>query len=249
MIATLGTFFHPLGPANLELVPNPVTAPNNNLVTTSLAGSIGALGPGRGVPDGRDPAARMVPAARRTAYVRIPARGGRRPTNATAFSAGMNVNAVRISAYALGGTIAAVGGIALAGLVQFRPTRRYSPTTSWWRSRRWRSAARTARRRPAGRPARLAVRRREHLPAGEPPDHELHTSAYFLIRSPRWRAVRRRAARRAHLQSRGAGDVSLAGARLEQAGEPRTGRDPAPRRESRRCVACCALRRPSSSYR
>ena len=38
--------------------------------------------------------------------------------DATAFSAGVNVNAVRISAYAIGGLIAAVGGIALTGLVR-----------------------------------------------------------------------------------------------------------------------------------
>jgi ribose transport system permease protein len=36
----------------------------------------------------------------------------------TAFSAGMNVDAVRISAYALGGMVAGIGGIALTGLVR-----------------------------------------------------------------------------------------------------------------------------------
>jgi ribose transport system permease protein len=38
--------------------------------------------------------------------------------DATAFSAGMNVDAVRISAYALGGMVAGIGGIALTGLVR-----------------------------------------------------------------------------------------------------------------------------------
>ena len=37
--------------------------------------------------------------------------------DATAFSAGVNVDAVRIAAYALGGMIAGIGGIALTGLV------------------------------------------------------------------------------------------------------------------------------------
>ncbi|WP_125098183.1 ABC transporter permease [Leucobacter chromiireducens] len=37
--------------------------------------------------------------------------------DATAFSAGVNVNLIRICSYALGGAIAAVGGIALTGLV------------------------------------------------------------------------------------------------------------------------------------
>jgi len=53
---------------------------------------------------------------RRTPYVQSLLAVG--DHDATAFSAGMNVNAVRISAYALGGLIAAVGGIALTGLVR-----------------------------------------------------------------------------------------------------------------------------------
>jgi len=38
--------------------------------------------------------------------------------DASAFSSGVNVNLVRVSAYALGGTFSAVGGIALTGLVR-----------------------------------------------------------------------------------------------------------------------------------
>ena len=53
---------------------------------------------------------------RRTPYVQSLLAVG--DHDATAFSAGMDVNAVRISAYALGGLIAAVGGIALTGLVR-----------------------------------------------------------------------------------------------------------------------------------
>ena len=53
---------------------------------------------------------------RRTPYVQSLLAVG--DHDATAFSAGMNVNAVRISAYAIGGLIAAVGGIALTGLVR-----------------------------------------------------------------------------------------------------------------------------------
>ena len=111
VIATLGTFFI-LSGANLELVPNPVTAPNNNW-TTALAGSIGPV-PGAVLTVGVPLLAWFV--LRRTAYVDSLLAVG--DHDATAFSAGMNVNAVRISAYALGGAIAAVGGIALAGLVQ-----------------------------------------------------------------------------------------------------------------------------------
>jgi len=111
VIATLGTFFI-LSGANLELVPNPVTAPDNNW-TASLAGSIGPV-PGAVLTVGIPLLAWFL--LRRTAYVDALLAVG--DHDATAFSAGMNVNAVRISAYALGGTIAAVGGIALAGLVQ-----------------------------------------------------------------------------------------------------------------------------------
>jgi len=53
---------------------------------------------------------------RRTAYVESLLAVG--DHDATAFSAGVRVEAVRISAYALGGLIAAIGGIALTGLVR-----------------------------------------------------------------------------------------------------------------------------------
>jgi ribose transport system permease protein len=110
VIATLGTFFI-LSGANLELVPNPVSAASN--WTNSLAGSIGPV-PGAVLTIGVPLLAWF--GLRRTAYVESLLAVG--DHDATAFSAGMNVNSVRISAYALGGTIAAIGGIALAGLVQ-----------------------------------------------------------------------------------------------------------------------------------
>lgn len=110
VIATLGTFFVLAG-LDLRLVPNPVTAGPN--WTNHLAGSIGPV-PGAvltmGVP------LLLWLGLRRTPYVQSLLAVG--DHDATAFSAGMDVNAVRISAYALGGLIAAVGGIALTGLVR-----------------------------------------------------------------------------------------------------------------------------------
>jgi ribose transport system permease protein len=110
VIATLGTFFVLAG-LDLRLVPDPVTAGDN--WTNHLAGSIGPV-PGAvltmGVP------LLLWIGLRRTPYVQSLLAVG--DHDATAFSAGMDVNAVRISAYALGGLIAAVGGIALTGLVR-----------------------------------------------------------------------------------------------------------------------------------
>jgi ribose transport system permease protein len=110
VIATLGTFFVLAG-LDLRLVPNPVTAGPN--WTNHLAGSIGPV-----------PGALLTMGAplllwiwlRRTPYVQSLLAVG--DHDATAFSAGMNVNAVRVAAYAIGGLIAAVGGIALTGLVR-----------------------------------------------------------------------------------------------------------------------------------
>lgn len=110
VIATLGMFFV-LSGFNLRLVPDPVTT--STPWTESLAGSVGPI-PGAAVTVG-------IPllvwlALRRTAYVESLLAVG--DHDATAFSAGVNVEAVRISAYALGGLVAAVGGIALTGLVR-----------------------------------------------------------------------------------------------------------------------------------
>jgi ribose transport system permease protein len=110
VIATLGTYFI-LSGVNLELVPDPVTAPTN--WSESLAGSIGPT-PGALLTIGVPLLAWVL--LRRTSFVGALLAVG--DDDATAFSAGMNVNAVRIAAYAFGGTISAIGGIALAGLVQ-----------------------------------------------------------------------------------------------------------------------------------
>jgi ribose transport system permease protein len=110
VIATLGMLFVLAG-LNLRLVPEPVTAEPN--WTNHLAGSIGPV-PGAlltiGVP------LLIWIGLRATPYVDTLLSVG--DHDATAFSAGIDVNRVRISAYALGGLIAAIGGIALTGLIQ-----------------------------------------------------------------------------------------------------------------------------------
>jgi ribose transport system permease protein len=110
VIATLGTYFV-LSGVDLALVPNPVTAGPN--WTDNLAGSFGPF-PGALIIVG-------LPLLlwwwlRRTAFVEALLAVG--DHDATAFSAGMNVDAVRIAAYSLGGMIAGAGGIALTGLVR-----------------------------------------------------------------------------------------------------------------------------------
>ena len=110
VIATLGTFFV-LSGLDLHLVPNPVTASTN--WTNSLAGSVGPI-PGAVFTVGAP--LLLWLGLRRTAFVESLLAVG--DHDATAFSAGMRVNAVRIAAYALGGLIAADGGIALTGLIQ-----------------------------------------------------------------------------------------------------------------------------------
>lgn len=109
IIATLGTFFILTGLANM-VSPSPTVAPAN--WTSDLAGSFGVV-PGAAL-------TMLVPAIAwvlltRTALVgNIMAVGG---DDVTAFSAGVNVTAVRIVAYAFGGLIAAVAGIALTAVV------------------------------------------------------------------------------------------------------------------------------------
>jgi ribose transport system permease protein len=110
VIATLGTYFV-LSGLDLRLVPNPVTAGPN--WTNHLAGSIGPV-PGALLTIGAP--LLLWLALRRSPYVDSLLSVG--DHDATAFSAGMNVDAVRISAYALGGMVAGIGGIALTGLVR-----------------------------------------------------------------------------------------------------------------------------------
>lgn len=110
VIATLGTYFV-LSGVDLDLVPNPVSASPN--WTDHLAGSIGPV-PGAILTIGAP--LLLWAGLRRTAFVQSLLSVG--DHDATAFSAGIDVNSVRICAYALGGLIAAIGGIALTGLVQ-----------------------------------------------------------------------------------------------------------------------------------
>jgi ribose transport system permease protein len=110
VIATLGTYFV-LSGLDLHLVPDPVTASAN--WTDHLAGKIGPV-PGALVTVGAPLLLWLW--LRRTAFVeQLLAVGDH---DATSFSAGVNVEAVRIGAYALGGLVAAIGGIALTGLVR-----------------------------------------------------------------------------------------------------------------------------------
>ncbi len=110
VIATLCAFFV-LGGLATELGETPKTADPN--WTTNLADSVGPV-----------PGALMllaIPivvwvALGRTAYLRnLYAAGG---DDVAAFSAGVNVRLVRVLAYSLGGSFAAVAGIALTALVQ-----------------------------------------------------------------------------------------------------------------------------------
>jgi ribose transport system permease protein len=110
VIATLGMFFL-LSGLDLRLVPKPVSTSSGWL--EALGGSIGPF-PGAVVTVGLPLLLWYV--LRRTAYVDTLQSVG--DHDATAFSAGVDVVAVRISAYALGGLIAAVGGIALSGLIR-----------------------------------------------------------------------------------------------------------------------------------
>lgn len=121
VIATLGTFFM-LSGLDLALVPNPVTAPPSWI--DSLAGTIDGV-PGAVltilVPLGAWWLLRRTPLVGKILSVGDNA--------AASFSAGVNVDAVRITAYAIGGLLAALGGIALSGLIQSADTTSYTGYT------------------------------------------------------------------------------------------------------------------------
>ena len=118
VIATLGTFFV-LSGLDLSLVPNPVNESAG--WTNALAGSVGPI-PGAVFTVGGPLVLWLL--LRRTAYVGTVLAVG--DHDATAFSAGVNVDAVRISAYAVGGLIAAVGGIALTALIRSADAQTFS---------------------------------------------------------------------------------------------------------------------------
>jgi ribose transport system permease protein len=110
VVATLCAFFV-IGGVALEVASSPASAPAN--WSTHLAHSVGPI-PGGVLTIGAP--LLLLFALRRTAYVRNLLAVG--ANDAAAYSAGVNVTAIRVSAYALGGLIAAVGGIALTGLLQ-----------------------------------------------------------------------------------------------------------------------------------
>jgi ribose transport system permease protein len=110
VIATLGMFFV-LSGLDLELAPNPVTISGG--WTSHLAGSVGPV-PGAVLTVGAP--LLLWLGLRRTAYADTLLAVG--DHDATAFSTGVQVDRIRISAYALGGAVAALGGIALTGLIQ-----------------------------------------------------------------------------------------------------------------------------------
>jgi ribose transport system permease protein len=121
VIATLGMFFM-LSGLDLGLVPDPVSA--HASWVDHLAGSVGPV-PGAvltiGVP------LLLWALLRRTPLVdSILSVGDSAPA---AFSAGVNVDAVRVLAYLIGGVLAAAGGIALAGLVQSADAQTYTGYT------------------------------------------------------------------------------------------------------------------------
>jgi ribose transport system permease protein len=110
VIATLCTFFV-LSGLVLKIAPQPITSSSN--WTAPLAGKVGPI-----------PGALFLIVAPlviwfllgRTPYLRtLFAVGG---NDATTYSAGVDVTRTRLVAYALGGLIAAIGGIALTALVE-----------------------------------------------------------------------------------------------------------------------------------
>ena len=110
IVVTLAMYFSLQG-VDLLIAPNPVSMKNTGWVQ-HLAGSVGPV-PGAlftiGIPLLIWVGLRFVP-FRRLLY----AVGS---NDATAFSSGVNVTAVRVASYALGGLFAGFGGLALTGLV------------------------------------------------------------------------------------------------------------------------------------
>jgi ribose transport system permease protein len=110
IVVTLAMFFSLQG-VDLLLAPNPVSLSSTGWVD-HLAGSVGPIPGGLftiGLPLLIWSGLRFVP-FRRLLY----AVGS---NDATAFSSGVNVNAVRLASYALGGLFAGFGGLALTALV------------------------------------------------------------------------------------------------------------------------------------
>jgi ribose transport system permease protein len=110
VVVTLAMYFALQG-VDLVLAPNPVSLEHTGWIG-HLATSVGPIPGGAitiGIPLAIWVALRFVP-YRRLLY----AVGS---NDATAFSAGVNVNAVRIASYGLGGLVAGIGGLALTAVV------------------------------------------------------------------------------------------------------------------------------------
>ncbi|MGP3534873.1 ABC transporter permease [Microbacterium sp. RD1] len=110
VIATLCMFFV-LSGLSLLLVPTPLTAPPN--WTDALATTFGPI-PGAALTIGAP--LLLWGALRATGYTRVLLAVG--DNEVAAYTSGVPVWAVRVSAYALGGLLAAAAGIALTGLVR-----------------------------------------------------------------------------------------------------------------------------------
>jgi ribose transport system permease protein len=112
VVVTLGLYFALQG-VNLLVAPNPASVEGKDLWIYHLAGKVGPI-PGAVFTIG-------IPLLIWFLLKRIPFRGllyAVGSNDATAFSSGVNVTAVRVGSYALGGLFAGFGGLALTALVR-----------------------------------------------------------------------------------------------------------------------------------
>jgi ribose transport system permease protein len=112
VVVTLGMYFALQG-VDLLVAPNPTSLKGQDLWIYHLAGDIGPI-PGAVFTIG-------VPLLIWYGLKRVPFRGllyAVGSNDATAFSSGVNVTAVRVASYALGGLFAGFGGLALTALVR-----------------------------------------------------------------------------------------------------------------------------------
>jgi ribose transport system permease protein len=112
VVVTLGMYFALQG-VNLLVAPNPASVEGKDLWIYHLAGKVGPI-PGAVFTIG-------IPLLIWLGLKRIPFRGllyAVGSNDATAFSSGVNVTAVRVGSYALGGLFAGFAGLALTALVR-----------------------------------------------------------------------------------------------------------------------------------
>lgn len=112
VVVTLGMYFALQG-VNLLVAPNPTSVEGQDLWVYHLAGMVGPI-PGAVFTIG-------IPLAIWYGLKRVPFRGllyAVGSNDATAFSSGVNVTAVRVGSYALGGLFCGFGGLALTALVR-----------------------------------------------------------------------------------------------------------------------------------